>query len=83
VSVNVNAADNTKVAKLSLMIDGHEVAMSNGPTLSYSWSTSGGKPGKGKGKGTQGTSGGTSTLSARAEDPAGNVGTASVTVTRQ
>jgi hypothetical protein len=83
VAVSVSASDNTKVAKISLMIDGREVAVSNGPTLSYSWNTSGGKPGKGKGKGNQGTSGGTSSLSARAEDPAGNVGTASVTVTRQ
>ncbi len=83
VAVNVNATDNTKVVKVSLMIDGREVAVSNGPSLSYSWNTGSGKPGKGKGKGNQGTSGGTSSLTARAEDPAGNVGTASVTVTRQ
>jgi hypothetical protein len=82
VAVNVNATDNTRVAKLSLMIDGREVATSNGGTLSYSWNI-GGKSGKGKGKGNQSSSGGTSSLTARAEDPAGNVGTASVTVTRQ
>jgi subtilisin family serine protease len=83
VSVNVNATDNTRVVRLSLMIDGQEVAVSNGASLSYSWNTGGGKPGKGKGKGNQSSSGGTSSLTARAEDPTGNVGTASVTVTRQ
>ncbi|MGH2362590.1 MAG: Ig-like domain-containing protein, partial [bacterium] len=83
VSVNVNATDNTRVAKLSLMIDGREVAVSNGGALSYAWDTGGGKPGTGKGKGNQSSSGGTTSLTARAEDPAGNVGAASVTVTTQ
>jgi hypothetical protein len=83
VAVSVNATDNTKVVKLSLMIDGREVAVSNGPTLSYSWNTGSEKPGKGKGKGNQSSSGGTSSLTARAEDLAGNTGTASLSVTRQ
>jgi hypothetical protein len=87
VAVNVSASDNTRVAKITLLIDGRESAVSYGPTLSFSWNTGGGKPPKGKGKGNQSTSGstsgGTSSLTARAEDAAGNSGSASVTVTRQ
>jgi hypothetical protein len=80
VTVTVSASDDNKVAQITLVIDGKEVATSYGASLSYAWNT-GGKGGKGAGKGKP-SSGGTSTLTARAVDPAGNVGTASVTVTR-
>lgn len=76
VTVSVSAIDNAKVAKVSLAIDGQEVAVSYGASLKYSWSV----PGvKGKGKGA----GGTSTLTARAEDAGGNTGAATISVSRQ
>jgi hypothetical protein len=74
VSINVAASDNQKVAKISLTIDGKEVALSYGSTLSYSWTVP--KP-KGATK-----KAGSSTITARAEDPAGNSATASVTVNK-
>lgn len=83
VSVSVSATDDKKVAKISLTIDGKEVAVTYGAALTYSWDTSGAKPGKGGGKGGRNAGSSTSTLSARAEDPTGNAGTASVTVTKQ
>ena len=85
VSVSVSAADNKQVSKISLTIDGKEVAIAYGPSLSYSWNTGSTKKGKGGGKGgsTTTSSGGTSTLTARAQDAAGNAATASVTVTKQ
>ncbi len=90
VNVLVSATDNQKVTGISLLIDGREVAKSDGASLSYAWDTSAGaKGGKGGGKGGGGgkkgaasTAGGTSSLTARATDPAGNVGTASSIVTR-
>jgi subtilisin family serine protease len=72
VSVNVSAGDNQKVAKITLTIDGKQVAVSNGPSLAYNWTVP-----KAKGKNKN------STISARAEDATGNVATASVSVTRQ
>jgi len=81
VTVTVSASDDNKVAKITLVIDGKEVATSYGSSLAYAWNTGGGG-GKGAGKGKKATSGGTSTLTARASDPAGNIGTATATVTR-
>jgi hypothetical protein len=72
VTVSATAQDNTKVARLSLLIDGREVAVSYGNSLSYSWDT----VTKGKGR-KQATS---STITARAQDPAGNSASASATV---
>ena len=72
VSVNVSAADNQNVAKITLTIDGKQVAVSYGPSLAYNWSVP-----KAKGKNKN------STISARADDAAGNAATASVSVTRQ
>jgi subtilisin family serine protease len=83
VSVSVTATDDKKVAKISLTIDGREVAVAYGGSLNYSWNT-GGKGKGGKGGKNAGTSGSTSSsLSARAEDAAGNPATSSITVTKQ
>jgi hypothetical protein len=73
VAVSVAATDNQKVSKIILTIDGKEVANSYGSTLAYSWAVP--RP-----KGKQAAS---STISARAEDAAGNIGTRSVTVNRK
>lgn len=82
VTVSASASDNVRVAKLSLTIDGKEVAISYGSTLSYGWSTSG-TTGKANGKKRNGTTSTTSsTLTVRAEDAAGNSSTATVTVQR-
>jgi subtilisin family serine protease len=80
VNVNVTGQDNVQVAKITLSIDGKQVAMVNGSSLSYSWNTgsTGGKWWK-RGR----TTGGTSTLAAQAVDPAGNVATTTVTVKKQ
>ncbi|MCU0805478.1 MAG: S8 family serine peptidase [Burkholderiales bacterium] len=80
VNVNVNGQDNVQVVKTTLTIDGKLVSTVGGPSLSYSWSTgsTGGKWWK-----RRSTSGGTSTLTAQAFDPAGNVATTTVTVTKQ
>jgi subtilisin family serine protease len=72
VSINVSAEDNQKVAKITLTIDGKQVAVSYGSSLAYNWSV---PKGKGKSK--------SSTISARADDATGNAATASVSVTRQ
>ena len=72
VSVNVSAADNQKVAKITLTIDGKQVAVSSSSSLAYNWRV---PKAKGKNK--------SSTISARADDAAGNAATASVSVTRQ
>jgi hypothetical protein len=80
VNVNVTGQDNVQVVKTTLTIDGKLVSTVSGPSLSYSWSTgsTGGKWWK-----RRTTSGGTSTLTAQAFDPAGNVATTTVTVTKQ
>ncbi len=75
VTVSVAAFDDVKVAKVSLTIDGREVALSYSSSLKYSWSV---PRVKGKGKGAA-----SSTLVARAEDAGGNAATASITVSRQ
>jgi hypothetical protein len=72
VSVNVSASDNQNVAKVTLTIDGKQVAVVNGPSLSYNWSV---PKAKGRSK--------SSTISARADDASGNAATASISVTRQ
>lgn len=74
-SLNVSATDNQKVAKIALSIDGQQVSISYGSSLIYSWSVPSPKGGK---KQTSSSS----TITARAEDAAGNPATASVTVTR-
>lgn len=82
VQISASATDNVKVQKLSLLIDGKEVALAYGSTLNYTWNLAKGKGGgSGKGKGNAGSA--TSTITARAEDTAGNAASASVTVTRQ
>src|SRR5581483_10295279 len=68
VMISVNATDNKKVSKISLLIDGAEVAVSYGSSLSYSWLT---RP-----------TGTPATITARAYDPSNNVGIATVTVYR-
>ena len=73
VTVSVSAMDNLKVAKVALTIDGKEVAVTTGSSLKYSWSVP--RP---KGKQSK-----ASTITARANDPAGNLATTSITVTRQ
>jgi len=72
VSVNVSAADNQKVAKITLTIDGKQVAVSSSSSLAYNWSV---PKARGKNK--------SSTISARADDASGNAATASVSVTRR
>jgi len=79
VTVSATATDDKKVAKLTLLIDGREVAVSYGSSVSYSWNTSGTK-GNGRKKTRTST---TSTITSRAQDPAGNIGTASITVRKQ
>ena len=90
VAVSITASDNKSVAKISLTIDGKEVAITYGSSLNYSWNTGGKGKGGGKGggkgasKGSHSTStGATSTLVARAEDPSGNAATASISVIKQ
>lgn len=73
VTVSVSAIDDQKVASVSLSIDGKLVATSYGTSLKYSWNVP-----RGKGK-----YGATSTLAARAQDAAGNAGSASISVTRK
>lgn len=73
VTISVSGIDDVKVAKVSLSIDGKQVATASGSSLKYSWSVP-----RGKGKG-----GASSTISARAEDTAGNAGTASISVSRR
>jgi hypothetical protein len=81
VSVTASATDNTKVAQISLSIDGKEVALSYGSSLSYSWNTAT-MATNGKGKAKQSTTAPTShTLVVTAQDPAGNVARQSSTVT--
>jgi thermitase len=94
VAISVSATDNNKVSQISLSIDGQQVALSYGSTLSYTWSVSttstatSTTTSKGKGKKLQTStttiqSGTSHTITAIAMDPAGNQGSASVTVTVQ
>jgi len=77
VFINVAATDNQRVAKIVLSIDGQQVAVSYGASLSYNWTVTTTRKGGRKQSST------TSTIVARAEDPAGNVATATATVTKQ
>jgi hypothetical protein len=80
-TISANATDDKRVAKISLKINGSEVALSYGSTLSYSWDPYGGG-GKGRGKGNKkSTSSGTYTITAAATDDAGNTRSTSVSVT--
>ncbi len=83
VQVSVTARDDKKVAKISLQIDGREVAVTYGDSLSYSWDTSTSTNGAKRRGGSKKRSGTTSTVTARAVDPAGNQSQTSVTVTLQ
>lgn len=67
--VSVTATDTQKVVKISLLVDGKEVAISYGSTLSYSWNT-------------RKLSKGPHTVTVRAYDAAGNSVSKTVTVTR-
>ena len=80
ITVTANASDDKSVAKISLKINGSEVALSYGSTLSYNWDPYAGKR-KGRGKGPDKNTSGTSTITATATDTAGNTRSASVSVT--
>ena len=83
VTVSASATDNNKVAQISLKIDGKEVALAYSSSLSYSWNT-GATSTKGKNARKSTTTTPTShTLVVTATDPAGNVGTQSISVTSQ
>lgn len=68
-AVSATATDNQKVAKMSLTIDGKEVAVSNGGSISYSWNT-------------RNVANGSHTVTVRAWDVAGNSASRSVTVNK-
>jgi thermitase len=83
VTVTATATDNKSVSKMSLLIDGREVAVSYGGSLSYAWSTGTTTTRTArKGKTTTTTTTTTASIQVRAQDAAGNTGSASVTVTR-
>ena len=71
IPINVTASDSKRIAKVSLSINGQEVAVAYGTTLSYLWSAA-----------TKSKTPTSYTISARAWDPAGNLGTASISVNR-
>jgi Big-like domain-containing protein len=89
VVISASATDNNKVSQITLTIDGKQVALSYGSTLSYTWSvstatatsTASMPPGQLKKQQATIQSGTSHTITAIAVDPAGNKGTASVTVT--
>jgi subtilisin family serine protease len=66
-TVSASATDNQSVAKISLVIDGKEVAIAYGSSLSYSWNT-------------RKTAKGAHTVTVRATDNAGNPASKTVTV---
>lgn len=68
-SIKVSATDNQSVAKISLSIDGKEVAVAYGGALSYNWNTSSVAPGSHQ-------------ISVRVTDNSGNVTTKTVSVWR-
>ena len=73
VAINAAASDNKKVAKISLLINGQEVAVAYGSTLSYTWNVTGKNKARNKSS---------YTITARASDPAGNMASTSISVTR-
>ena len=97
VTISVAAKDNTQVAQISLSINGKQVAVTYGSSLSYTWSVSttsssstkgGGKGGGGYGKGgkkaaTLTATTTTATISATATDTAGNASSTAISVTVQ
>ena len=66
-SVSASASDNQKIAKLSLVIDGKEVATTTGSSLNYNWNT-------------RKVSKGAHDITVRAWDAAGNQASKTVTV---
>jgi len=66
-AINVSATDNQSVAKISLMIDGKEVAVAYGGSLSYNWNT-------------RKLARGAHTVAVRVTDNSGNVTSKTVTV---
>jgi thermitase len=82
VTVAASATDNNKVAQISLKIDGKEVALAYSSSLSYSWNT-GSTSTKGKTSKKSSTTSTSHTLVVTATDPAGNIGTQSISVTSQ
>ena len=79
ITVTANASDDKGVAKIALTVNGREVALSYGSTLSYNWDPYSGKNKvRGHGKDQNSTS---STITATATDRAGNTRSTSVSVT--
>jgi len=68
-SISASATDNQKVAKISLTIDGKEVAIAYGSSISYSWNT-------------RNVANGTHTVTVRAWDAANNSASKSATVNK-
>jgi hypothetical protein len=68
-TISVSATDNQSIAKISLVIDGKEVAISYGGSLSYAWNT-------------RKLARGAHTVTVRITDNAGNITTKTVTVYR-
>lgn len=68
-SIKISATDNQSVAKISLSIDGKEVAVAYGGSLSYNWNTSS-------------VASGSHQISVRVTDNSGNVTTKTVSVWR-
>lgn len=68
-TISVSATDNQGIAKISLVIDGREVAVTYGSSLSYSWNT-------------RRLARGAHTVTVRITDNAGNVTSKTVTVYR-
>jgi subtilisin family serine protease len=82
VTVSATATDNKKVAKVALSIDGNQVSIAYGSSLSYSWNT--GSKVKGGRKGTQSPSSPVArSLTVTATDEAGNTAQQSLTVYSQ
>jgi hypothetical protein len=68
-TISASATDDTRVAKLSLSVDGREVATTTGSSISYGWNT-------------RKVTSGAHTLTVRAWDAAGNTTSKSITVYR-
>lgn len=77
VRVTATASDDIKVTRLSLLIDGREIAVTYGSSLAYDWDTT-----KTQVRGWRSASG-LSIVTARAQDGSGNTASASVLVFRQ
>ncbi|MDP1814641.1 MAG: Ig-like domain-containing protein, partial [Leadbetterella sp.] len=69
VAVSASATDNIKVVKFELYIDGAKKTTTTSGSLSYNWNT-------------KKVSIGSHTISVKAYDAAGNIGTASISVTK-